>query len=41
LLVFALVSMTIDNNIRPILIRKGADLPLLLIFTWRTDPNGR
>jgi predicted PurR-regulated permease PerM len=33
LLVFALVSMTIDNVIRPILIRKGADLPLLLIFT--------
>jgi predicted PurR-regulated permease PerM len=32
LLVFALVSMTIDNFIRPILIRKGADLPLLLIF---------
>ena len=32
-LVFALVSMTIDNFIRPILIRKGADLPLLLIFT--------
>jgi predicted PurR-regulated permease PerM len=33
LLVFALVSMTIDNVIRPILIRKGADLPLPLIFT--------
>jgi len=33
LLVFALVSMTIDNIIRPMLIRKGADLPLLLIFT--------
>jgi predicted PurR-regulated permease PerM len=33
LLVFALVSITIDNFIRPILIRKGADLPLLLIFT--------
>jgi predicted PurR-regulated permease PerM len=32
LLVFALVSGTIDNFIRPILIRKGADLPLLLIF---------
>lgn len=32
LLVFALVSGTIDNVIRPILIRKGADLPLLLIF---------
>jgi predicted PurR-regulated permease PerM len=33
LLGFALVSMTIDNFLRPILIRKGADLPLLLIFT--------
>lgn len=33
LLAFALVSMTIDNVLRPILIRKGADLPLLLIFT--------
>ena len=33
LLPFALVSITIDNVIRPILIRKGADLPLLLIFS--------
>ncbi len=33
LLAFALVSMTIDNVLRPILIRKGADLPLVLIFT--------
>ena len=33
LLAFALVSTTIDNFLRPILIRKGADLPLLLIFT--------
>jgi predicted PurR-regulated permease PerM len=32
LLVFALVSMTIDNVIRPVLIKKGADLPLPLIF---------
>jgi predicted PurR-regulated permease PerM len=32
LLAFALVAGTIDNFIRPILIRKGADLPLLLIF---------
>ena len=32
LLVFALVSMTIDNVMRPILIKKGADLPLPLIF---------
>lgn len=33
LLAFALVSGTIDNFIRPILIRRGANLPLLLIFT--------
>ena len=26
------VPVTVDNFIRPILIRKGADLPLLLIF---------
>ena len=32
LLAFMLVAGTIDNVIRPILIRKGADLPLLLIF---------
>lgn len=32
LLAFALVSGTIDNVIRPFLIRRGADLPLLLIF---------
>jgi predicted PurR-regulated permease PerM len=32
LLLFALVAGTIDNFLRPILIRKGADLPLLLIF---------
>jgi len=32
LVVFALVAGTIDNFIRPILIKKGADLPLLLIF---------
>ena len=32
LLVFALIACTIDNVIRPFLIRKGADLPLLLIF---------
>jgi len=29
---FSLVTMTIDNFIRPFLIKKGADLPLLLIF---------
>ena len=32
LLVFALVSMMIDNVLKPVLIRKGADLPLPLIF---------
>ena len=32
LLVFSVVAIGIDNVIRPILIRKGADLPLLLIL---------
>ncbi|HUQ24825.1 MAG TPA: AI-2E family transporter YdiK [Burkholderiales bacterium] len=32
LLVVTIVASTIDNLLRPILIRKGADLPLLLIF---------
>jgi predicted PurR-regulated permease PerM len=32
LLIVALVAGTIDNFLRPVLIRKGADLPLLLIF---------
>jgi predicted PurR-regulated permease PerM len=32
LLVMALVVGTLDNVLRPILIKKGADLPLLLIF---------
>jgi len=32
LLVIALVTATIDNVVRPILIKRGADLPLLLIF---------
>lgn len=32
LLVWSLVVVTLDNFLRPILIRKGADLPLLLIF---------
>ena len=32
LLVFAVVSMTIDNVVKPVLIKKGADLPLPLIF---------
>ncbi|WP_157268483.1 AI-2E family transporter YdiK [Azohydromonas aeria] len=33
LLVWALIATTMDNVIRPVLIRVGADLPLLLIFT--------
>jgi len=33
LLVVTVVAGTLDNVIRPILIRKGADLPLLLIFS--------
>jgi predicted PurR-regulated permease PerM len=32
LLAFTIVAMTMDNFLRPILIRKGADLPLLLIL---------
>jgi predicted PurR-regulated permease PerM len=32
LLVFLVVAGTIDNVVRPFLIRKGADLPILLIF---------
>jgi predicted PurR-regulated permease PerM len=32
LLLWAVVTATLDNFLRPILIRKGADLPLLLIF---------
>ena len=32
LLVFAVPTLALDNIIRPILIKKGADLPLLLIF---------
>ena len=31
-LLAALVSMNIDNVLRPVLIKRGADLPLLLIF---------
>ncbi|MGH7418287.1 MAG: AI-2E family transporter YdiK [Candidatus Rokuibacteriota bacterium] len=33
LLVWTIVVGTVDNVVRPILIMKGADLPLLLIFT--------
>ena len=32
LLVFSVVAVTLDNVLRPVLIRKGADLPLLLIL---------
>jgi predicted PurR-regulated permease PerM len=32
LLVFSFFALTLDNVIRPILIKKGADLPLLLVF---------
>jgi len=32
LLVVTVVTTTMDNFLRPILIKKGADLPLLLIF---------
>ena len=32
LLVWSIVVVTLDNFLRPVLIRKGADLPLLLIF---------
>jgi predicted PurR-regulated permease PerM len=32
LLVWSLVVVTMDNFLRPVLIRRGADLPLLLIF---------
>lgn len=31
-LIFGSLAMTIDNFVRPVLIRRGADLPLLLIF---------
>ncbi len=32
LLVFSIVAMTMDNLLRPLLIRRGADLPLLLVL---------
>jgi predicted PurR-regulated permease PerM len=32
LLVFTVLALTIDNVLRPLLIKKGADLPLILIF---------
>ena len=33
LLVVAVIAMAIDNVVRPLLIRRGASLPLLLIFS--------
>jgi len=33
LLVFTLVAVTLDNFLRPVLIKRGADLPLLLILS--------
>ena len=32
LLVFAVLALTLDNFVRPVLIKKGADLPLVMIF---------
>lgn len=32
LLVFVILSLTLDNFVRPVLIKKGADLPLIMIF---------
>ncbi len=32
LLIFSIVAVTIDNVIRPILIKRGADLPLIMVF---------
>jgi predicted PurR-regulated permease PerM len=32
LLVWTIVTGTMDNFLRPVLIKKGADLPLLLVF---------
>jgi predicted PurR-regulated permease PerM len=32
LTVFTIVALTMDNFLRPILIKRGADLPLLLIL---------
>ena len=33
MLVFALLAVTLDNVLRPVLIKRGADLPLLLILS--------
>ena len=32
MLIFTVIALTIDNFIRPLLIKKGADLPLIMIF---------
>ena len=32
LLVWSVLCMSLDNVLRPVLIRRGADLPLVLIF---------
>ena len=32
MLVWSVITGSLDNFIRPILIKKGADLPLLLVF---------
>jgi len=32
LLIWTLIVVTLDNVLRPLLIKRGADLPLLLIF---------
>ena len=32
LLVFSVLALTVDNVLRPVLIKKGADLPLIMIF---------
>ena len=32
MLVWTIITTSLDNFLRPILIRKGADLPLLLVF---------
>jgi predicted PurR-regulated permease PerM len=32
LLVFSVPALTIDNVLRPVLIKKGADIPLIMIF---------
>ena len=32
LLVFAVLAVTLDSFVRPVLIRKGADIPLVMIF---------